>query len=355
MGVRAHGAPPDRQVEAPRAAAGKTVETLSSRAMPFVSFVVVHWRDRARLVRCLEALRRDVEACAGADDAGDLVELILVENGASARRDGAAASLDAVWPDRLRVPMDVNLGFAAGANAGIALARGCWIATLNDDTEVEPGFLASLLSAAEAAGPRCGMLQPCMVQADDDGLIDSTGVSILHGGSIEDRDHGRPRGRERGTARVFCASAGAAWYRREMLREVAPDGLVFDPDYFMYFEDVDLGWRCRLAGWEAAYVPDAVVRHGRHGSSEAQRSGFVRRQCMQNRLRVVLANGSRRFIVSAFPRLARDVGGLVLDQGWRGIREVARSLSSGLAARRAVPEAARAARSSVERTWFEEP
>jgi hypothetical protein len=318
--------------------------------MPFVSIVVVHWRGQARLVRCLEALRRDLDS---ASTDPSRVELIVVENGTEAQVHGGCDAVEAAWPVRVRIPCAENLGFAAGANAGIARASGQWVATLNDDTEVESGFMASLLSAAEAADLRCGMLQPCMVQVGDAELIDSTGVSIRRGGVIEDRDHGRRRGREHAAKGVFCASAGAAWYRSEMLRDVAPDGRVFDPDYFMYFEDVDLGWRCRLSGWEAAYVPEAVVRHGRHGSSEAQPTGFVRRQCMKNRLRVVLANGSRRFVVGAFPRLARDVVGLVLDQGWRGAREAARSVSSGFAARRAAPVSARAARSIVERTWFE--
>ena len=61
-----------------------------------------------------------------------------------------------------------------------------------------------------------------------------------------------------------------------MLDEVAPEGNVFDPGYFMYFEDVDLGWRCRLGGWSATYVPDAIVLHELHGSAEAQAANFVK-------------------------------------------------------------------------------
>jgi len=317
--------------------------------MPMVSLVIVHWQGKERLLRCLDALRHD----AGRSEAGrDRIEVVLVANGPEAKANLDDPAVVATWPERTLVWLEANRGFAAGANAGIARARGRWISTLNDDTEVESGFLETLLAAAEAADPRCGMLQPCMVEAEGSNRIDSTGIAIRRGASIEDRDRGQLRGDEAGGREVFCASAGAAWYRREMLEDIARRGEVFDPDYYMYFEDVDLGWRSRLAGWQAVYVPEAIVRHGRHASASAKPPGFVRSQCMQNRLRVVLANGSKRFVVAALPRLAKDVGGLVLDRGWRGGCDAVRSVSSGLAARRVASPAERAARASVEREWF---
>ena len=304
--------------------------------MPAISIVVVHWREPQRLIRCLQALARDRdESLLGAGN----VELVIVENGPEAQRDGDAAELDVAWPDRIRVGLSGNLGFAAGANLGIARARGGWVATLNDDTEVMPGFLAALQGAIERADSRCGALQPCLVRADDPTRVDSTGVSIHRDATIEDRDRGRTRGEDGFDLEVFCASAGAACYRRSMLEEIAPDGVYFDPGYFMYFEDVDLGWRCRLAGWGTRYVPEAVVLHAGHASAGDQPAGFVRRQCRKNRIRVVIANGSRCFVVRALPRLARDAGALVLEGGRRGAREV-------------LTRSVRSARSPIERKWF---
>lgn len=324
--------------------------------VPTVSIVVVHYQGEARLARCIDSLDRDLrrgEALGVAPTAdASAVELIVVENGPQAE---PGSTVLETWPDLVRVRSSRNLGFAAGANAGLARATGEWVAVLNDDVEVVPGFHAAMARAAARVPARCGMLQPCVVRDDDPTRVDTTGVAIGAGASIVDRDRDRETFRASGPGEVFCASAGAAWYRRSMLREVAPDGRCFDPDYFMYFEDVDLGWRCRLAGWSAEYVPDAIVRHERHASAASHGADFVRRQCMRNRLRVVLANGTPRYVARALPRLARDAGGLLAGGGADGAREIVRSIAGGLARRRGLSEEARRARRAVERDWLGAP
>ena len=77
-------------------------------------------------------------------------------------------------------------------------------------------------------------------------------------------------------------------YRRDMLERTRLPTGYFDTSYYMYFEDVDLGWRCRLAGWRAYYVPGAVVGHAFQASSRRRGRHFVTIQCMQNRVRTLL-------------------------------------------------------------------
>lgn len=312
---------------------------------PFLSIVVVTWKGGERLGRCLESIRRDLESKGGAGE----VELILVENGPDARLPGLTPDL---WPEMRRVSLARNLGFSGGANAGIASARGEWVATLNDDSHVEPGFHAAMSRAAAGAPPRCGMLQPCLRQVQDAARIDSAGVEIRFGGEIRDRGRGEAAEAFEGDSEVFCASAGAAWYRRSMLLEIATEESFFDPDYFMYFEDVDLGWRARLAGWQALYIPDARVRHDLHGSASSHPPGFVKRQCSRNRIRVVLANASFAFVLRAVPRLVRDMLWLVFDMGPRGLVEIGSGVRSGLEARRRLPASSRKARKPLESRWF---
>ena len=120
--------------------------------MPFVSIVIVHWRGQARLQRCLEALRRDADATAVETNG---IELILVANGSEAEADIDLDPIVAVWPDRSTVRFPENRGFAAGANLGIARAQGRWVCTLNDDTEVEQGFICLLYTSPS---PRDGLL-----------------------------------------------------------------------------------------------------------------------------------------------------------------------------------------------------
>jgi len=191
-----------------------------------------------------------------------------------------------------------------------------------------------------------------MLRADRPSRIDTTGVVLRWGGWIEDRHRNKKSCELSAEGEVFCPSAAAAWYRRRMLDEVALSGNVFDPDYFMYFEDVDLGWRCRLAGWSATYVSDAVALHELHGSAEAHAAGFVKRQCARNRIRAVLGNGSARYVVGAVPRLGRDMGWLFVDSGYHAVVDIGRSIRAGVAARRALPPASRRARHGVESKWF---
>ena len=89
-----------------------------------------------------------------------------------------------------------------------------------------------------------------------DKKINSTGICISRSGAAWDRgefeqDHGQYDHEEE----VFCPCAGAALYRRTMLDEIG----LFDEDFFLFMEDVDLGFRGRLAGWKCIYVPEARV------------------------------------------------------------------------------------------------
>jgi GT2 family glycosyltransferase len=326
--------------------------------MPTVSIVVVHWKDEARLMRCVTSLRRDLESTETTEGtegnaSGTLlltdVELILVENGPEGRAPEALLNL---WPEVMRVALPRTLGFAAGANSGIAQATGEWIELVNDDVEVCAGFHAALAAAAASADAACGMLQPRLVSGSDPGRIDSTGVVVTRHGLITDRDRGGASVDCSEAGEVFCPSAAAAWYRKRMLDEVSFQGHCFDPDYFMYFEDVDLGWRCRLAGWSARYVGGAIARHEGQASARRRGDDFVRTQCMRNRLRVLLANGTVRLVFSASPRLILDALGLILVQGASGVGEVVRSARAGLSARRGLAVSSRRARSAVERAWM---
>jgi GT2 family glycosyltransferase len=331
---------------------GRMDRALRCAAMPFVSIVIVHWQDDSRLMRCVASLRRDLDRAQDGVDPlpRSEVELILVENGEEGR---APVSVLESWPEIVRVRLPENVGFAAGANAGIARASGEWVELLNDDVRVCSGFHATLASAAEVVDGQCGMLQPCLLRGDEAELIDSTGVVVTRSGLIADRQAGLvASSAEKEVGEVFCASAGAAWYRRSMLSSMRPVGRVFDPGYFMYFEDVDLGWRCRLGGWSARYVPEAVAHHEGHASAAAHGTDFVRAQCMRNRARVFLANASPGLLWAVLPRLVRDAAGLIARRGFAGLREFIGSVRAGLSARRALPQVARRARSGVERAWI---
>lgn len=310
----------------------------------FLSIVIVNWNGSEHLRLCLLAIQEDLGNGANRD-----VQVVVVDNGS---RDDSISQARRTMPSAKVVELSTNEGFAAAVNKGIEFAEGEWVALLNNDACVEVGWLDAMRRVAIDAPSGCGMLQSCVVRTDDPSRIDTTGVVVAHGGGIEDRHRNQNLNEAKAAREVFCVSASAAWYRHGMLDEVAGDRRPFDPGYFMYYEDVDLGWRCRLAGWTAEYVQSAVVRHVGHGSAELQTTHFVKRQCVQNRMRVILGNASFRFVVGAVPRLLRDVGWLVGDSGRAALPKIGSAVRDGLSARRRLPQRSRRARRQTEVEWF---
>lgn len=265
-----------------------------SAPAPLVSVVVVAWNAGEALRACLGSL--------AAQNERDF-EVVVVDNGS---QDGSAAWVARQHPGVRLVALAQNTGFAEGCNRGIAAARGRWIATLNDDARPDAEWLASLARVARAAPATLGMLQSRILRLERPGELASTGVELAPDGCFADRDAGRPVGEGASGPEVFCPSAAAALYRREMLDQVTLSTGVFDRGYFAYFEDVDLGWRCRLAGWEARYVPEATVLHAEHASARRREPGFLEKQCRRNRIGTLLKNASAGLLVRAAPQLVRD-------------------------------------------------
>jgi GT2 family glycosyltransferase len=168
-----------------------------------------------------------------------------------------------------------NLGFAGGTNAGIAAATGDFIALVNDDVLVEPGWLGALEEAL-AADPGAAAAQGVNLLLDDLGRIDGCGIVWNRWWQANQIGHGLPVSASGGkTQEIFGVSATAALFRRDALMAVAASagGEVFDSRLGSYYEDVDLAGRLRAAGWRAFLVPAAHVRHAGSATGRTLGSG----------------------------------------------------------------------------------
>lgn len=223
-----------------------------------VTVIVVAHESVDHLPRCLACLAAQTH----------VPERILVYDTAS--RDGSAAAAEAAIAadHRLRGRaevrrLDANVGFAAANNLGIAAADTPLVAVINPDAFAEPDWLARLVAAA-AAHPEAAAFGSRQMLEGRPGIIDGLGDRCHVGGLVWRSGHGRRltdmdlRARE-----IFSACAAAALYRTADVRAVGG----FDEWFFCYVEDVDLGFRLRLAGHSARLVPDAVVHHVGGGSS----------------------------------------------------------------------------------------
>jgi GT2 family glycosyltransferase len=261
------------------------------------------------LIPCLQALRHE-----GA-------EIVVVDQGETPADLGAGLADRVLRPER-------NLGFAAATNLGIAAASGGWIATVNDDAIVEPGW-AAVLVAALTADPRAAAAQGVNLLLDHPELADGCGIAWNRWWQAVQIGHGKAAPVPAGAAmEVFGVSATAAVYRREALEAVAGSAGVFDQRLVSYYEDVDLACRLRAAGYRALLVPAARARHA--GSLTGRTLSRERWQLIYgNRWRV-----ARRHLGGGFwPRLpllaARD--GVDLAQALlRGNGELAAGIVAGL-------------------------
>jgi GT2 family glycosyltransferase len=281
------------------------------RTVPSTTAVVLTLGHSPLLVPCLEALRRD---------GGSDLEVIVVDHGET------PAALPTGLADRVLRP-GKNLGFAAGNNLGIAAAAGDWVATVNDDAVVEPGWLPALITALEA-DPGAAAAQGVNVQLSSPELVDGWGLAWNGWWQSIQLGHGKPALSPADKVReIFGASATAAVYRRAALLQVAADGAVFDSRLFTWYEDVDLAVRLRAAGWRALLVPAARVRHA--GSATGKTMSRERWRLLYGNRWLVAAQLLGRAFWLRIPLLAaRDLIDLV-RAALKGDLEIAAGILGG--------------------------
>lgn len=217
-----------------------------------------------KLQKCLASL--------GAQTFQDF-ETVIVDNGGSAP-DSPQARV--IRPGK-------NLGFAAAVDVAMKGSLSDFVLTLNDDTTLDPACIGRLLEAIEA-DPALGACAPKIILTESR-LLDSAGMSVARDGSSRQRGHLDAPSNYDTPADVLFPSGCAAFYRRFAIEQAGG----FDPEFFLYCEDTDLGLRLQRLGWACRYEPRAVVYHDYSqtaGPASATKVYFVER----NRLAVLVKN-----------------------------------------------------------------
>jgi len=265
---------------------------------PMVSIIVVNWNGLRFLDKCLSSVFRQTFAHASGGPALEChnrgFEVVFVDNGST---DGSVEFVKGRFPAARVIENASNLGFAKANNIGMAQARGKYILTLNNDTELKADFLDNLLQAANGADSGVGMWAPKILSMEPPHRIDSVGGLLIYPDGLA-RGRGRlevDTGQYDGINDIFAPSACAALYRRAMLDEIG----LFDEDYFAYCEDTDLGLRARLAGWKAASVPEAVVYHYYSGTS-GRYTPFKAYLVERNRIYTAIKDLPLSYLVASF-------------------------------------------------------
>ena len=223
-------------------------------------------------------------------------EVILVDNGST---DGSCSFTAANYPWVHILELPDNFGFCRAVNEGIRASKAPYVLLLNNDTEVTENFVEEMLDAIKRHRKAfsCGAR---MVQYHDRDRLDDAGNYYCALGWSFARGRGRDIHAFEKEEKVFAACAGAAIYRKKILEQIG----LFDEEHFAYLEDVDIGYRARIYGYENWYAPEAVVYHVGSGTSGSRYNQFKTRYSSRNNVYLVYKNMPFLQILLNLPFLA---------------------------------------------------
>ena len=199
-------------------------------------------------------------------------EILVVDNGST---DGSVE-----WLKENEIPsifLPENTGFSGAVNVGIKASKTPFVILLNNDTEAKEGYVEALIREIERS-PKIFSVSPKMIQLYHKELMDDGGDMYSIMGWAYQRGVGQEIERYNRACNVFSACAGAAIYRREVFEEIG----YFDEMHFAYLEDIDVGYRAKIAGYYNRYCPSAEIYHVGSGTSGSKYNEFKVRLAARN-------------------------------------------------------------------------
>jgi hypothetical protein len=252
-----------------------------------VSFIVLLSKYGDQIDRCLKSILQQTFKN---------YEIILVANGLTAQ---TVRSLRQKYPSLTILQNKDNLGSSRGRNQGILAAKGEYIATLDDDVVPDRRWLEELMTWVLKEGGFGMWASKILLRGCCSGIIDSAGIEISKNGQAYNRNHLHRNDASEQPEEVFGPCSAAAIYKKDLFEDIG----LFDEDYFIYYEDVDLAFRARLAGWKCLYIPQAIAFHHHSwslGQGSYRKNFFMER----NKLLTIIKNWPLKYMLYYAPRIA---------------------------------------------------
>jgi GT2 family glycosyltransferase len=225
-----------------------------------VAVLIINWNSSDLLWPCLDCIVKQESI---------IPEIFVLDNGSN---DQIPEEFYSKFPSVRFYKGEKNIGFAAGNNLLFQKTKEYeWIALVNPDAFLDSNWLSKMLSAA-IAHPEYSFFASRLVRAANHKILDGDGDTMHLSGLAWREGHGQIMSQGAIEPKeIFSPCAAAALYRRDALESVGG----FDEDFFCYFEDVDLGFRLRLAGHRCLLVPDAVAYHVGSATTGGQQNNFA--------------------------------------------------------------------------------
>lgn len=220
------------------------LELASTRLKLRASIIIVNYNSGGVLARCIKSL---VETNL------TNLEIVVVDN---ASTDGSLEDIRNFFPQVRWIISPKNLGFGGACNLGARAGKEKYLAFLNPDTVVTPGWLDALIAALED-DPKTGLVTPKILLLPTPDRINTCGNDVHISGLTLCRGMGSTQNEFNQKEPVEAVSGAAFVIRRKLFEQLGG----FDESFFLYMEDTDLSWRARLAGWQILYVPLSRIYH----------------------------------------------------------------------------------------------
>ena len=256
--------------------------------MNIVSVNIVTYNSRQYIKQCIECVYKQVYK---------KFSIVVIDNCSS----DDTVSICKHFPLRI-IQNSVNMGYAAAHNQGIGLTESKYVLTLNPDVFLRPKFLYQMVSVVEKdvhIGSACGLLLRTDHVSESPKIIDGAGLFMRKNRRQGLLYEGKPIRLTPQANYIFGPDGSAAFYRRTMLEDVAIHKEIFDEDFFMHKEDVDLAWRAQRAGWESVFVPKAIAVHIRTFRSGKRQvvPPTIQRISLRNRYLLLLKNDELKYFL----------------------------------------------------------
>ena len=221
--------------------------------MSNLTVVIIGYNSKKYLEKCFGSIAKQTMP---AD------EVVYVDNDSE---DGSVTWVEDHYPETTIIANKHNKGYAIAANQGIEVAETDYVMIANPDLILTSKYFEECLKVIKRDHQIAAITGKLMQYADGKtDIIDSTGLVCFRDRHVVDRGQGfKDKGLFEKTEEVFGVSGAAPIYSRKAINDASIMGEVFDNDFFMYKEDVDLSWRLRLFGYKCYYTPHGVAYHVR--------------------------------------------------------------------------------------------
>ena len=245
---------------------------------------------------------------------------LVVDNGST---DGSVEWLKEHQIDTIFLPE--NTGFSGAVNVGIKAADTPYVLLLNNDVRVDEYFVAEMVRAI-GQSERIFSVSSRMIQMYHPDRLDDAGNYYCALGWAYARGKGKNIHTYEKEEKIFASCAGAAIYRKKIFDELG----YFDEEHFAYLEDMDVGYRARIYGYENWYAPDAMVYHVGSGTSGSRYNQFKIRYSSRNNIYLIYKNMPVLQIIINLPFLVAGFGIKILFFTLKGFgREYIAGIKNG--------------------------